>query len=162
MPLLMGCQSLIKERGQQHNALESHPEFMTLFWSLLVIFAPEQPEIPAMAAPCCDLQQVLSSGSWLTHCLHAKAQSRMQGAGCRMQGTGCRMQCNTLSRSLCCPGNTEHVAGSHSKLGKNKVKSGVGQLDCARNTGINGTVPWNQLCVSLPEAMKRQGGLIIV
>lgn len=88
----MGCQSLIKERRQQQSTLESHPKFMTLFWSLLVIFAPEQPEIPALAAPCCDLQQVLSSGSWLTHCLHAKAQSWMQDAGCRMQDAGCRMQ----------------------------------------------------------------------
>lgn len=51
---------------------------------------------------------------------------------------------------------------NHSKLGKKKVKSGIGQWDCARNTGINGAVPTNQLCVSLPEAIERQRGLIIV
>lgn len=58
--------------------------------------------------------------------------------------------------------HSEHMAHSHSKLGKEKAKSDVGQLDCARNTGINGEVPGNQLCVSLPGAIERQGGLIVV
>lgn len=144
MPLLMGCQNLIKERGQQHSALESHPKFMTIFWSLLVIFHR-------------------SSQKFLRWHLRAVTSSkcRVPGASMASPRAGGRVQCRHSQQELSWE-HSEHMTCKHSKLGKKKVKSGVGQLDCARNTGINGVVPSNQLYVNLPEAIKRQGGLIIV
>lgn len=58
--------------------------------------------------------------------------------------------------------HSELMAHSQNQLCKKKGKSDVGQRDCARSTGVNGAVPSHELPVSLPEAIKTQGGLIIV
>lgn len=93
MPLLVGCQSLIKERGQQHSVLESHPISMTLFWPLLVILHQSSQKFLHWSSV---LWHPASAAHWeLAQPVPPSSQSRRQGAG-QALSAGARAVLGTL------------------------------------------------------------------